>query len=66
MKKIIVPIDFSDHSQYALKVAALLSKKTEVEIYALHMLDLQEVNLAQSSDFSQEKGAMDRKPIYKS
>lgn len=56
MKKIIVPIDFSDHSQYALKVAALLSKKTEVEIYALHMLDLQEVNLAQSSDFSQEKG----------
>jgi nucleotide-binding universal stress UspA family protein len=56
MKKIIVPIDFSDHSQYALKVAALLSKKTDVEIYALHMLDLQEVNLAQSSDFSQEKG----------
>ncbi len=56
MKKIIVPIDFSDHSEYALKVAALLSNKTDVEIYALHMLDLQEVNLAQSSDFSQEKG----------
>ena len=56
MKKIIVPIDFSNHSEYALKVAALLSNKTDVEIYALHMLDLQEVNLAQSSDFSQEKG----------
>lgn len=56
MKKIIVPIDFSEHSEYALKAAALLSKKMDVEIYALHMLDLQEVNFSQSSEFSQEKG----------
>jgi nucleotide-binding universal stress UspA family protein len=56
MKKIIVPIDFSEHSEYALKAAALLSKKMDVEIYALHMLDLQEVNFSQSSGFSQEKG----------
>lgn len=55
MKKIIVPIDFSNYSEYALKAAALLSKKTEAVIYALHMLDLQEINLSQSPDFSQEK-----------
>ncbi|MCI2228828.1 universal stress protein [Polaribacter sp. MSW13] len=55
MKKIIVPIDFSNHSEYALKAAALLSKKTDVEIYALHMLDIQEANLTQSPEFSQEK-----------
>ena len=55
MKKIIVPIDFSNHSEYALKAAALLSKKVDIEIYALHMLDIQEVNLSQSADFSQEK-----------
>ncbi|MFY9243349.1 MAG: universal stress protein [Polaribacter sp.] len=54
MKKIIVPIDFSQHSEYALKSAALLSKKTEVTIYALHMLDLQQVNFAQSPGYSQE------------
>lgn len=55
MKKIIVPIDFSNYSEYALKAAALLAKKTEAVIYALHMLDIQEINLSQSPDFSQEK-----------
>lgn len=57
MKKIIVPIDFSKHSEYALKTAALLSNKTEVVIYALHMLDLQEASLSQSPEFSNEKTA---------
>ena len=56
MKKIIVPIDFSEYSEYALKAAVLLSKKINLEIYALHMLDLQEFNLSHSSDYSQEKG----------
>ncbi|APZ45283.1 universal stress protein UspA [Polaribacter reichenbachii] len=55
MKKIIVPVDFSSHSEHALKAAALLSKKTDVVIYALHMLDLQEISLSQSPEFSQEK-----------
>ena len=55
MKKIIVPIDFSDHSENALKAAAFFAKKEETEIYALHMLDIQEVNLSQSAEFSQEK-----------
>lgn len=56
MKKIIVPVDFSEYSEFALKAAALLSKKVPVEIYALHMLDLQEVNMSQTSSYSQEKG----------
>jgi nucleotide-binding universal stress UspA family protein len=55
MKKIIVPIDFSNHSENALKAAALLSKKTDVTIYALHMLDFQEDNLTQSIGYKQEQ-----------
>ncbi|MCB0485412.1 MAG: universal stress protein [Flavobacteriaceae bacterium] len=40
MKKILVPIDFSDEAQYAAKVAAKIALKTNSEIYLLHMLDL--------------------------
>ena len=55
MKKIIVPIDFSKHSEYALKTAVLFAKKCKGTIYALHMLDLQEVSLSESPSFQQEK-----------
>lgn len=55
MKKILVPIDFSEHSENALKTAALLAKKTNAAIIALHMLDLQEVNLSESPNYQQEK-----------
>ncbi|MFK8058745.1 MAG: universal stress protein [Polaribacter sp.] len=55
MKKIIVPVDFSNHSEYALKTAALLAKKYDAEVYALHMLDLQEVTLSESEHYQQEK-----------
>lgn len=40
MKKIIVPIDFSEHSEFALETAAILAKKHNAEIVALHMLEL--------------------------
>ena len=40
MKKIIVPIDFSQHSEYALEAAALLANKYNAEILALHMLEM--------------------------
>lgn len=40
MKKILVPIDFSEHSEYALEVAAQLAKKHDAEIVALHMMGL--------------------------
>jgi nucleotide-binding universal stress UspA family protein len=42
MKKIIVPIDFSKHSEFALKVAASLAKKNKAELILLHMLDISE------------------------
>lgn len=40
MKKIIVPVDFSKHSEYALKVAADIAKKHNAELLLIHMLDI--------------------------
>lgn len=40
MKKILVPTDFSEQAENALKVAAQLAKKYGSEIYLLHMLEL--------------------------
>ena len=40
MKKILVPTDFSDTAEHALKIAAKLAKKHNSEIYLLHMLEL--------------------------
>jgi len=45
MKKIIVPVDFSEHSTFALKAATQLAKKYNAEIIALHMLELSETFL---------------------
>lgn len=52
MKKILVPVDFSEHSEYALEVAAILAKKHDADIIALHMLGLSEAML--TKDESQE------------
>lgn len=48
MKKIIVPIDFSEHSEYALKTAAKLAKNNDAEIIVLHMLEMSETILSVS------------------
>jgi len=40
MKRILVPTDFSNHAEYALRVAAQIAKKNNGEIFLLHMLDL--------------------------
>lgn len=42
MKKIIVPTDFSEYSQYALKVAASIAKNHNAELIVVHMLGLSE------------------------
>ncbi len=46
MNKILVPTDFSEQAENALKVAAILAKKHNAEIYLLHMLEipLQEID----------------------
>lgn len=56
MKKIILPIDFSKHSEYALKVAALLAKRYNLTVYPLHMLDIQKFSISESPSAQQEKG----------
>ncbi|MEB3344997.1 universal stress protein [Aquimarina gracilis] len=52
MKKILVPIDFSEYSEYALQVAATIAKQQNAEIIVLHMLGLSEAVL--TKDESQE------------
>jgi len=45
MKKILVPVDFSDQAEYACKVAATIAKKNNCEIILLHMLDIPSVSI---------------------
>ncbi len=58
MKKIIVPVDFSKHSEFALKTAVKLAKKNNAEILALHMLELQEGMLNESENYQQQKAVL--------
>ncbi|NNC49826.1 MAG: universal stress protein [Flaviramulus sp.] len=55
MKKIIVPIDFSYHSEYALKTAAKLAKKYNAEVLALHMLEMSDLMLTASEGLQYQK-----------
>ncbi|NRD19697.1 universal stress protein [Winogradskyella eckloniae] len=55
MKKIIIPVDFSEHSEFALEAAANLAQKFESELIVLHMLELSNAIISSSSDtLSQE------------
>ena len=40
MRTILVPVDFSKHSEYALEVAASIAKKQDAEIVVVHMMGL--------------------------
>ena len=55
MQKIIVPLDFSEQSEYAIKVAASLAKKHGSEILALHMLELNQAMVSSSEGFHPEQ-----------
>ncbi len=46
MQRILVPVDFSESSAYALEVAAKIAKQQNSEIVLLHMLRLSEAVLA--------------------
>ncbi|WP_289645004.1 universal stress protein [Maribacter aestuarii] len=52
MKKILVPVDFSEPSAYALEVAAKIAELQKAEIVVLHMLGLSEAVL--TKDETQE------------
>lgn len=55
MKKIIVPVDFSQHSTYALEAAATLAKKHDSELLVLHMLELSNAIISETSNIKQEE-----------
>jgi nucleotide-binding universal stress UspA family protein len=43
IKKILVPVDFSEHSEYALEVASQIAKQKNAELIVVHMLGISEV-----------------------
>jgi nucleotide-binding universal stress UspA family protein len=55
MKKIIVPIDFSEHSEYALEAAVKLAKNGNTEILALHMLEMSDAVLNKTDSEQHQK-----------
>ncbi len=55
MNKIIVPIDFSEHSEYALEAAVKLAKGNDAEIIALHMLEMSDSVLTSTDSEQQQK-----------
>lgn len=57
MKKIIVPVDFSKHSEYALETAAALAKKHNAELFVMHMLEMSESIFSASSSERNEENA---------
>ena len=55
MKTIIVPVDFSEQSEYALKTAAALAKRHSSEIIVLHMLELNYAMISSSEAYHPEQ-----------
>ncbi|WP_299159913.1 universal stress protein [uncultured Tenacibaculum sp.] len=55
MKKIIVPVDFSIHSEYALQTAAFLAKQANAEIIVVHMLELSNAIVSKSESYAQKE-----------
>lgn len=55
MKRIIVPVDFSEYSEYALRTAVKLAKKYNAEVLALHMLEMSDLMLTASDGLQYEK-----------
>jgi len=55
MKKIIVPIDFSEYSEYALETAANLAIKFGSELIVIHMLELSNAIISAASDSLNEE-----------
>ncbi|MFB9057492.1 universal stress protein [Mariniflexile ostreae] len=55
MKKIIVPIDFSEHSEFALRTAAKLARNHNAELLVLHMLEMSDIMLTASGGLQNQK-----------
>ena len=57
MKKIIIPVDFSQHSEYALEAGAALAKQHNAELIVMHMLELSESIFSTSESEKNEETA---------
>ena len=57
MKNIIVPVDFSKHSEYALKTAVKLAKLNNAKVIVLHMLEMSDALLTKTDVEQQQKAA---------
>jgi nucleotide-binding universal stress UspA family protein len=55
MKTIIVPVDFSQQSEYALEVASSIAKKHGAGIIVLHMLELNYAMISSSEAYHPEQ-----------
>ena len=55
MKKIVVPVDFSQQSEYALQVAVSLAKRYGSEILVLHMLELNQAMITSNEGVHPEQ-----------
>jgi len=55
MKRIIVPIDFSEHSEYALETASNLASKYGSELIVIHMLELSNAIISAASESLNEE-----------
>lgn len=58
MNKILVPVDFSQHSEYALEVAAAFAKAYDAQILVLHMMGLKD------SIFARDEGQEIAEAVY--
>jgi nucleotide-binding universal stress UspA family protein len=54
MNKILVPVDFSQSSEFASKMASTIAKKSKSEVFLLHMIELPTgiVDMGAGSNFS--------------
>ncbi|MEZ4792412.1 MAG: universal stress protein [Gelidibacter sp.] len=48
MKNIIIPVDFSKQSEFALETGAILAKKHNATLHVLHMLELSDAIFTKS------------------
>ena len=66
MKRILVPIDFSEQAKCAAKVAAKIAKQVGAEIYLLHMLEMPEgiIDMQGGSDNSTPTSLLFMKKVH--
>ncbi len=65
MKTIVVPVDFSKKSEYAVKLASHIAKKSNYEVHLLHMVELPTgiVDMGAGSNFSIPESMMYLKKV---